>query len=257
MHNPETTFVLPGGAEIEMVWIEPGTFTMGTTEAQEETLRSKEMWEDWMDREQPAHSVTITQGFYLGKYELTQGQWESVMGTTPWSGEEHVVEAPNHPAVFISWEYVQAFITKLNEAESLQVYRLPTEAEWEYACRAGTTTRWSCGNNEGQLGNYAWYRGNASGVGEVYGHEVGTKLSNPWGLYDMHGNVWEWCQDRYGAYSSDAQTDPTGPTTGSDRVIRGGYFTYIAQSTRSAFRSYSSPGSRYSNIGARLLRQGP
>ena len=238
---------LPGGATMTMVWIEPGTFTMGSPDTEPGRY----------DNEGPQHEVTLTQGFYLGKFELTQGQWESVMGTSPWAGESYVQVDPDNPAVYISWEDMQAFIAALNAAEGSDVYRLPTEAEFEYACRAGTTTRWSFGDDEGQLGQYAWYYDNAWNVGEQYAHEVGTKLANPWGLHDMHGNVYEWVHDWYGAYMSSAQTDPTGPSTGSGRVLRGGHFRHDARYVRSAYRHGYSPGHRYHFVGARLLRQGP
>ena len=240
------TVTLPGGATMEMVWIPPGTFTMGSP--------SSESGRD--DDEGPQHQVTITKGFYLGKYELTQEQWTSVMGTRPWSGKSYVRENASNPAVYISWNDVQAFIAKLNQAEGSEVYRLPTEAEWEVACRAGTTTRWSFGDDESQLGEYAWYRDNAWSVGEQYAHAVGTKRPNPWGLYDMHGNVWEWVQDWYGSYSSSPQTDPTGPASGSSRVLRGGSFLNHARDVRSANRDHDSPGRRDYDVGARLLRQG-
>ena len=246
--NPEKTFILPGGAEIEMVWVEPGTFVMGSPSSE------PGRWSD----EGPQHEVTIAQGFYLGKYELTQGQWESVMGTTPWVGHSSVQEAPNNPAVWISWDQVQTLIDSLNAAESSEVYRLPTEAEWEYACRAGTTTRWSFGDDESQLGRYAWYRDNARNAGEDYAYEVGLKLPNPWGVYDMHGNVWEWVQDRYAiVYPSSSQVDPTGPSMGKYRVARGGFFGCSAQCTRSADRIHDWTDGYGHYLGARLLRTGP
>jgi len=244
--NEEITVELPGGATMDFVWIDPGTFTMGTTE---ELGRS--------DNEGPQHEVTIRRGFYLGQYEITQGQWEAVMETTPWSGQSYVRENPSHPAVYISWNHVQEFIQRLNAAAGEQIYRLPTEAEWEYACRAGTTTRWSFGDYEGLVGEYAWYTVNAYRVGEKYAHAVGTKLPNPWGLHDMHGNVWEWVQDWWGSYTSGSQVDPTGPATGVRRVMRGGDFSGHARGARSANRSHAEPPARYRGIGARLLRMGP
>ncbi|MBT4498570.1 MAG: formylglycine-generating enzyme family protein, partial [Gemmatimonadetes bacterium] len=135
-----------------------------------------------------------------------------------------------------------------------EIYRLPSGSEWEYACRAGTDTRWSFGDAESQLGDFAWYRDNAWDADLQYGQPVGTKLPNPWGLYDMHGNILEWCQDWYGDYSSSAQADPTGPETGTYRVLRGGYFYYFARSTRPAYRISSLPDFRDYYIGARLLR---
>jgi len=259
----EITVFLPGGATMKMVWIGPGTFTMGSPSS--ESGRDSD--------EGPQHAVTISKGFYLGKYEITQGQWEAVMGTRPWSGESYVRANLTHPAVYISWNDVQTFIERLNDVAGEELYRLPTEAEWEYACRAGTTTRWSFGDDESQLSEYAWYSPNARNVGDNYAHAVGTKLPNharnvgdnyahavgtklpnPWGLYDMHGNVWEWCQDRYGSYSSSSQTDPTGPVTGATRAGRGGAFYRDAQSVRSANRCSSMPVARYDFFGARLLR---
>ena len=170
--------------------------------------------------------------------------------------EELTASEQDHPAVCISWNDVQEFIRRLNEVEGVEVYRLPTEAEWEYSCRAGTTTRWSFGEDESRVGECVWYDANAWDVGETYAHAVGTKLPNPWGLYDMHGNVREWVQDYWGSYTSEAQVDPTGPTTGSNRVYRGGSLRLDAGFVRSAIRYFISPGNRSYNIGARLLRQG-
>lgn len=245
--NQEITVELPGGATMEMVWIEPGTFTMGSP--------SSESGRD-LD-EGPQHEVSISSGFYLGAYEVTQGQWELVMETTPWAGEKFVESNALHPAVYVTWHDVQSFIQQLNAAAGDSLYRLPTEAAWEYATRAGTNARWSFGDDESQLGDYAWYSDNAWDVGLEYGQAVGTKLPNPWGLYDMHGNVGEWCQDWYGSYSSGAQVDPQGATSGSFRVIRGSSFYRHALRLRSAIRGRDGPGHRFGNVGIRLLRMGP
>ena len=241
---PTVTVDLSGGAQMEFVWIEPGSFMMGSPDSEEGRG----------DFEGPQHEVTISRGFYLGRYEITQGQWEAVMGTSPWSGKSYVQANPTHPAVFISWKDMQAFVHALNEAAGDSLYRLPTEAEWEYSCRAGTTTRWSFGDDESQLEDYAWYDANAWSIGEKYAHAVGTKLSNPWGLYDMYGNCWEWVQDWYGDYSSDNQVDPTGPAGGSYRVARGGGFVNGARYARSAIRGNGTPARRYDYFGVRLLR---
>lgn len=237
------TATLPGGTQMEMVWITPGTFLMGSPASDPDAYHE----------EYPQHQVTISKGFYLGKYEITQGQWQAVMGTVPWSGQTYVQSNPNNPAAYISWDDMQAFVHKLNQTAGDSLYRLPTEVEWEYAYRAGTTTRWPFGDDEGPLGEYAWYDQN---VREpfVYGHRVGGKLPNPWGLYDMPGNVWEWCQDWYGAYSGSSQTDPTGPPSGSTRVLRGGNFYDYAQYARSAHRGDYSPVYSDFRFGARLLR---
>ena len=220
-------FSLPGGASMEFVWIEPGVFQMGSPDSELGRRGDEDL-----------HEVEISQGFYLGKYEVTQGQWEAVMGETPWAGGGKVLEHPSHPAVYISWYDVQRFIDKLNAASGSSVYRLPSGAEWEYACRAGTQTRWSFGDDVRQLEDYAWY--NACDVGECYARAVGMKRPNPWGLYDMHGNVWEWVQDDY--------------SYGSYRVMRGGDFNDGAQYVRSAYRGFSSPDGRYTNLGVRLVR---
>lgn len=237
-------FPLVTGAEMEFVWIEPGTFTMGSP--------ASEVGRD--SDEGPQHQVTIRQGFWLGKCEVTQGQWQGVMGTTPWSGQSYVRANAQHPAVYISWDDAQQLIARLNAAAGSAVYRLPTEAEWEYACRAGSTTRWSFGDDEGQLGQYAWYCDNAWNAALQYAQPVGTKLPNPWGLYDMHGNVWEWCQDWYGSYGSGPVVEPAGPASGSNRVIRSGGFNFSARYMRSAYRNNSTPGGRLYNVGVRLLR---
>jgi formylglycine-generating enzyme required for sulfatase activity len=173
-----------------------------------------------------------------------------VIQTTPWQGWPHTRSAAANPAVEISWHDVQHLIHTLNQAAKDSVYRLPTEAEWEYACRAGTTERWSFGDDEAQLGDYAWYFDNA----EDYAHAVGTRRPNPWGLYDMHGNVYEWVQDRWGSYPSGVQTNPVGPSAGSSRVFRGGDFSRGAQNARSAYRGGYSPDNHSIYVGARLLR---
>ena len=235
----ERSFSLPGGGEMAFVWIAPGVFQMGSDDSDSD--------------ERPVHEVEISRGFWLGKYEVTQGEWEAVMGSNPsrYQGDSR------RPVERVSWNNVQEFIAKLNVASGSSVYRLPTEAEWEYACRAGTSTRWSLGDDDGEdeslLGNYAWYRGNNSPDGTKV---VGRKGPNGWGLHDMHGNVYEWVQDWYssGYYNSSPRVDPPGPDTGSGRVIRGGYFVNGAQYVRSARRNYYSPDSRYYNIGVRLVR---
>ena len=231
-----------GGETMTFVWIEPGCFTMGSPPSEVGRY----------DREGPQHEVTISQGFYLGKYEITQRQWQAVMGTTPWLGENHVQANPAHPAVYVSWEDMQQLVRRLNE-DKAGLYRLPTEAEWEYACRAGTTTPWSF---EDQLGEYAWYEGNAWNAGLQYAQPVGMKWANPWGLHDMHGNVYEWVQDWYDGeyYSSDSQRDPQGPLTGSTHVERGGNFVTITDRLRSADRNEAPPGFIARGLGARLLR---
>ena len=181
-----------------LVPIPAGEFLMGSPET-EPGRRDNEV----------QHQVTLTKPFLLGVHEVTQGQWQAVMGTTPWKGKEFVKEGDDYPATYVSWHDAVEFCRKLSEKEGLE-YRLPTEAEWEYACRAGTTTAYSFGDDASELGEYAWYRENARNVGQKYAHTVGQKKPNPWGLYDMHGNVWEWCSDWYGDYPSGSVTDPQG-----------------------------------------------
>ena len=204
------------------------------------------------DSDEKQHRVTLTRGYYMQSTEVTQGQWRKVMGSRPWSGKKYVQENANNAAAYISWNDCRAFIRKLNQMEGSNKYRLPTEAEWEYAARAGSSTRFCFGDSDGQLGNYAWYRNNANDAGDKYAHAVGTKRPNAWGLYDMHGNVWEWCQDWKGDYPSGSVTDPTGPSSGSGRVTRGGSWDRDAGLCRSAFRGRLVPGDRINYLGFRL-----
>jgi formylglycine-generating enzyme required for sulfatase activity len=222
---------------MEFVLIQAGTFQMGSNDGDSD--------------ERPVHEVRISKAFYLGKHEVTQGQWQAVMGNNP----SNFKGDANRPVENVSWDDVQEFIRKLNAKEGGSTYRLPTEAEWEYAARAGTTMAYSFGNDAEQLGKYAWYGANAGGTT----HPVGQRESNARGLYDMHGNVWEWVQDWYGQdyYARSTAVDPTGPSSGSRRVFRGGGWFNVAGFCRSAFRSCNAPGFRYGFLGLRLLREVP
>jgi formylglycine-generating enzyme required for sulfatase activity len=208
------------------VKIQPGEFLMGANSDQPD--------------EKPVHRVRITLGFEMGKYEVTQAQWEAVMGGNP----SHFKGA-DLPVENVSWDDVQNFLLRLNEKSLDYLYRLPTEAEWEYACRAGTT-----GDYAGGVDSLAWYRNNSGNTT----HTVGQKSPNAWGLYDMHGNVWEWCQDWYEAYASAEAVDPKGASTGAARVLRGGSWTRPAASLHSARRSGFSSGTRNNSLGFRLVR---
>jgi len=233
------TVTLSESATMDFVYIAPGTFTMGSPSSEAGRF----------DREGPQLEVTISKGFYLGKYEVTQRQWKAVMGNNPsyFSGDDKPVEQ-------VSWYDVHDFIHRLNVAARDSLFRLPTEAEWEYACRAGTTTRWFFGDDESQLKNYAVYESNNRGLFPRYGtRNAGMKMPNPWGLYDMYGNVIEWCQDWYRDYPIEAQTDPAGPLTGTGRVLRGGNWGDIALHVRSADRGGMAPDVRNLGIGFRLL----
>ncbi|KPA18066.1 serine/threonine protein kinase, partial [Candidatus Magnetomorum sp. HK-1] len=225
------------------VLIQPGTFVMGSPEG--ETGRSSD---------EVQHNVTLTQKYYLQTTEVTQGQWKAVMGSNPSyfssCGDECPVEK-------VSWEDVQEFIEKLNLHENANRYKLPTEAQWEYAARSGSTTALANGNlvetncsMDTNLNAMGWYCGNADNKT----HQVAQKQANAWGLFDMHGNVWEWCSDWLGGYSDISVTDPGGASSGSTRVLRGGSWYDGAQYCRSANRSYSSPGTRSHSIGLRLSR---
>jgi formylglycine-generating enzyme required for sulfatase activity len=191
------------------------------------------------------HQVTLTRDFYLGRHPVTQRQWEPVMGNNP-----SVFKGEDKPVERVSWEDVQQYIQKLNERAGEARYRLPTEAEWEYACRAGSSGKYCFGDHETMLGEYAWYEKNS----DRQTHPVGLKKANDWGLYDMHGNVWEWVQDWYGDYPAASLTDPEGPSSGSARVYRGGSWFNPAKGCRSAARDLYDPGLRSGHLGFRLLR---
>jgi formylglycine-generating enzyme required for sulfatase activity len=225
--------------------IPAGTFLMGSPEG--ETGRRDD---------ETQHPVTISKPFYMQTTEVTQGQWKEVMGTEPWKGKRYVKEGPNYPATYVSWNDAVAYCKNLSEKEG-KTYRLPTEAEWEYACRAGTETRWSFGDDEKELGDYAWYRDNVYDIDELYAHQVGLKKPNAFGLYDMHGNVWEWCHDYFEEdyYKQSPEMDPTGPTSGSFRVFRGGSWFVYSRVTRSAHRRRFDAAARSNYFGFRLVRE--
>ena len=202
--------------------------------------------------------VSFSEGFELGKTEVTQGQWQAVMGTEPWAGQQDVKIGKDLAASYVSWNDATAFCQKLTGLERKagklkagESYRLPTEAQWEYACRAGTTTTYSFGDDKKQLGQYAWFDGNTAG--EQYAHAVGFKRPNPWGLRDMHGNVWEWCSDWYGEKLL-VGADPVGPGGGSDRVFRGGCWWSFPGYCRSASRHGNVPSRRFFDLGFRVAR---
>jgi eukaryotic-like serine/threonine-protein kinase len=213
-------------ARIEVVYIPAGEFQMGS--------RNGELDEG------PVHRVVIPEPIWMGKYAVTQAQWESVMGNNPSHFKGH-----NLPVETVSWDDCQEFIRRLKAIGDGYTYRLPTEAEWEYACRAGTT-----GDYAGNLDAFGWYEKNSGDET----HPVGQKEPNAWGLYDMHGNVWEWCADWYGTYLSYSVTNPTGPSSGSLRVRRGGSWGGTAAYCRAAARSRNSPGARRNYLGLRLVR---
>lgn len=220
------------GIKYNMVWVEGGTFRMGAT---------SEQGSDAYDNEKPVHSVTLS-GYYIGKTEVTQALWKAVMGSNP-----SRFKSDNLPVEQVSWDDSQEFIRKLN-ALTGEHFRLPTEAEWEFACRGGNN---SCGykySGSNYIDNVAWYDGNSGNKTRP----VATKMPNELGIYDMTGNVWEWCSDWKGDYSSGAQTNPKGPYDGSGRVIRGGSWCFSAGYCRSSYRYNFSPDLRFNGLGLRL-----
>ncbi len=220
------------GVSFKMIRVEGGTFTMGAT---------PEQGSDALDVEKPAHQVTLS-SYSIGETEVTQELWQAVMGSNP-----SCFIGPNRPVETVSWDDCQQFVTKLNQ-QTGRNFRLPTEAEWEYAARGGKKSKGYKYSGGDSLGNVAWSDNNADGGT----HNVATKRANELGLYDMAGNVWEWCQDWYGEYSSSSQNNPTGPSSGSNRVSRGGSWRYSAKYCRVSNRSRNTPSFSNADIGLRL-----
>lgn len=231
-HGDVKTLTLPGGATMEMIYVAPGSFMMGSPPSEEGRFY-----------DETQHRVTLTKGFWLGKYEVTQKQWQSVMGSNP----SYFKGDANLPVENVSWVDCQEFVRKVNDAARRQLGgggRLPTEAEWEYACRAEMSGAYA---GTGRLDDMGWFSGNSGSKT----HPVGQKRANGWGFYDMHGNVWERCLDWYGDYDSNA-TDPSGPASGDYRALRGGSWDINARYCRSASRFGDVPGYRNSDCGFRL-----
>jgi formylglycine-generating enzyme required for sulfatase activity len=230
----DTTF---NSISMELVLIHSGTFRMGGDKKREQAE----------DHETPRHLVKIGNGFFMGKYEVTQAQWHEIMNNNPSEFKDDT-----RPVERVSWNDVQAFIQKLNTIEETNKYRLPTEAEWEYAARAGSEHAYGFGDNINKLSQYAWYRKNSAGET----HPVGQLKPNAWGLFDMHGNVHEWCQDWFDRkyYSQGPSNDPSGPLSGLAKVLRGGDWGSEDWYCRCASRSLSSPDRRSNRLGFRLIR---
>ncbi|MFZ4083771.1 MAG: formylglycine-generating enzyme family protein, partial [Pirellula sp.] len=257
--------------------IQPGTFMMGNERSVEELIEQfpemKNWNREWITRSDPSHSVRMSKGYYLGKYAVTVGDFKRFVdkvgyktegerdgkGAYGWTGKEWKQDAKitwrnpgftqtdQDPVVCVSWNDAESYCQWLSELEG-KSYRLPTESEWEYACRAGSRTAYCFGDGEARLSEYAWYYGNSGNKT----HPVGQKAPNAWGLYDMHGNVWECCSDWYGDYLGGTLTDPTGASTGSYRVFRGGCWDNGAAYCRSACRLRFDPSIRRSALGFRL-----
>jgi formylglycine-generating enzyme required for sulfatase activity len=230
---------------MKLVLIPAGTFSMGSPVGEDPSRSDDEL----------THEVTISEPFYLGVVEVTQGQYEKVMGRTPsfFSKQElRTSDSSMYPVERVSWKDAVSFCEKLSEKldekAAGRLYRLPTEAEWEYACRAGSNSAFCFGSSPDSLGSYAWFEKNSGSKT----HPGGEKKANAWGLYDMHGNVWEWCQDWWGDFPARSVTDPRGPDSGVQRVLRGGGWDDDAGGCRSAYRNRNFPSNRYFSIGFRI-----
>lgn len=235
--NTYETFISPSSG-IEFILIPADEFTMGSNE---------------YDDEQPVHNVKIKKPFYLGKYLVTQKQWKTVMDDSPIDNSTSYFKGKDKPIESVSWDNVQVFIEKLNKMENTNKYRLPSEAEWEYACRAGTQTRYSFGDDASKLSDFAWYSGNSGNRT----HKIGKKKCNSFGLYDMYGNVWEWVQDTYHKKYEGAPSDGSvwEDRNSTSRVIRGGSWSSNDWNCRSANRLSYNPEYYYNYVGFRLLRE--
>ena len=252
--NANLTIDLGSDVAMKFVGIPAGKFTMGAPESEQSRIR-----DEWMPRQ-----VTITRAFHMGVTEVTQAQWRAVMGTRPWDGKPSVKVGADNAASWISWDNAMAFCMSLSRKTGWFV-RLPTEAEWEYACRAGTSTRFHHGDdpNDEKLDAYAWFADNADKKGQKYAHAVAQKKPNAWGLYDMHGNVFEWCSDwwfftwkyepKTWAPNQSANRDPKGPKSGRGRVLRGGSWNVSQQHCRAAHRIRSKAHRGCSSYGFRVV----
>ena len=272
------------GLKIKLVWCPPGVVTMGATEPIAEIIKEPATTENIVPSDDDVvdapnakptskrnprttadialAKVFLTKGYWIGKYEVTQSEWKQVMKTEPWKGQDLTKEGEDFPATWVSWDDATEFCRKLTEQERQAgrlskdwEYTLPTDAQWERACRARTETRFCFGDDESKLGDYAWFADNADRAGEQYAHLVGKMKPNVWGICDMHGNVWEWCRDIYtqklpGGRDPEVKQDEN--TNGSRRVMRGGCWFCRAGLCSSAVRSRSDPSSRSLSLGFRL-----
>jgi formylglycine-generating enzyme required for sulfatase activity len=232
----EIVIDLGGGVTMEFVLVPSGSFTMGSEKSP-------------LKNEKPAHMRTIEQAFYLGKFEVTQEQWAAIMGETPSIHKGPLYpESARHPVENISWSYSKVFLARLVQKVSGYQFRLPSEAEWEYACRAGSRDDYHFGDDAGALDEYAWYSNNSNGQT----HPVGRKRPNAWGLYDMHGNVWEWCEDAYAPYAA-GPGNRANESASTLRVLRGGAFNNIPKNLRAAYRHDLLPDDSFRYYGLRVV----
>lgn len=249
--------VFPNSVRMRFVRIPAGEFSMGRSQSYREILRLTTI-HFGVDRairtEVPQHRVRIA-AFLMQTTEVTQQQWKDVMGTRPWNNKgSFVKEGPGYPATYVTWNDAQEFCLRLGKMEG-KTYRLPTEAEWEYACRAQTSTLYSFGDSPAEMPDYGWITDNAYSIGESFAHRVARQKPNEWGLYDMHGNVWEWCGDWFGEdyYQHSAEDDPRGPSDGTKRIIRGGSWRSSDTHARSTFRFGLSPSDAENDLGFRVV----
>lgn len=240
----EKTIILPGNVPLELIHVYPGTFLMGQKPGEQDAYPNKET---------PQHPVTLSKPFWMGKYEITKAQWLAVMKTKPWDGKRFVNNDQQSPAVYISWNDARLFAERLSAITHLN-FRLPTEAEWEYTCRANTTNRfyWGDDSNYSDINTQAWWRGNSLVKNEQYAHCVGLLPPNPWGFYDISGNVSEWCNDWHSYYPEGPATDPQGPDKAEHRVLRGGSWISIGGHCRSSRRHHELPDMAHSDFGLRI-----
>jgi formylglycine-generating enzyme required for sulfatase activity len=245
--QPEAGNVETNSIGMKLVYIPAGSFVMGSGLSARQLARERNEGKDVVKDEFPQHEVC---SFWMGQTEVTQGQYTSVMNAQPWSGKEYVQEDANNPAVYVSWDDAVEFCRKLSHKDG-KTYRLPTEIEWEYACRAGTTN-WSVfSDSDWGSGAYGWFSGNTSGAGQLYAHPVGQTKPNPWRLYDMQGNVWEWCSNCY-KFTYGYHADPSGEL----RSMRGGSWQDPASGIVGV-RSHPSPDHRDDAVGFRVVRSQP
>jgi formylglycine-generating enzyme required for sulfatase activity len=258
---PTVLPVVTNGLGMRLAVVPAGTFLMGSPEADRDAFPD----------EKPPHPVRIERPFLLGVYPVTQGEFRAVTGRNPSKFQTSGRDTSRRPVESVSWQEAIEFCNALSEAEGLAPfylssegepidpdadgYRLPTEAEWEYACRAGSKTRYYFGDDPARLRDHAWYRDN----GESRTHTVGQKRPNAWGLYELHGNVWEWCWDGYDAdyYAASPESDPWGPGQAETRVLRGGSWLYNALLARSANRYRLAPSKTLNDLGFRIARAAP
>ena len=260
----ELSLDLGKGASLKLVLIPAGKFKMGNHETPAETVKKVGGFERNLVGEYPVHEVTISKPFYMGIYEVTQAQWKAVMGTEPWKAERalgymRMQPRPqgfdDYPVAFVDSYDAIEFCRKLSKTTGMAV-SLPTEAQWEYACRAGTTTTFSFGDDLSKLIDYGWYGGKDAGQKEDYAHRVGQLKPNPWGLYDMHGNVWEFCRDWYDKdyYSRSPSVDPVNTKEIENWCLRSGSFHSVPIVSRSAQRnSWTGPKAVRYNLGLRVI----